>query len=94
MVFWGVWNKMIRQPDWRMRVKGRFVKRSVEAAGSPPPSPAEEDEEETRVVRIRAKAASRSNSPPTPGSPLPTVNEDEEQSPDEEMPDVGNFLSQ
>jgi len=82
-----------------MRVKGRFVKRSVESAGIPP-LPSEEErgtmallrvtKERKRVASTKAKASSsRSISPPTVGSPLPTVREHDEQPLlDEDMPDV------
>ena len=73
-----------------MRVKGRFVKRSVEAANSP--TPPEEGSgktgEEAPVVLTISRA--KTSSPPTTGSPLTTVNEGEEHDNDEAMPDVAD----
>ena len=75
-----------------MRVKGRFVKRSVSEATSGgsgvngslvPPEGSAEKEEGMGVTQKATPAATtgaaRSNSPPTSGSPLTTVNEHGEQ---------------
>lgn len=71
-----------------MRVKGRFVKRSVEAMEATP----ENDEAKTQKEDAAEKSENdkdvkkKGSTPPTSGSPLPTV--DENGSHDEEMPDV------
>ena len=72
-----------------MRVKGRFVKRSVEAANSPPPAEDENDKAAADAV-VETISRTKTSSPPTTGSPLTTVNEGEEHDSDEAMPDVGD----
>jgi hypothetical protein len=74
-----------------MRIKGRFVKRSIEAMEAPTSS---ETNESTTSPNLEGnqntsdtKKKGRST-PPTSGSPLCTVDENEAHDDDEEMPDV------
>eukprot|EP01082_Thalassiosira_pseudonana_P003402 g2685.t1.1.5e174189 g2685 g2685.t1 contig12:608525-610285(+) len=90
--------------DRRLRVKGRFVKRNADAttddatpsddkeekkAGSGGSSDEDKNENGSGITRRTAGKKSRPTTPPTSGSPLQTVDENEEShDDDEDMPDV------